>query len=153
MNRSRAVLLTLLAAFVFVLAPTVPTQIAPATPQVPLAPNKIPQFAQPLPLLDPNGIPVVLSATPQINMCEYEQTILPPGTPLKTNSNGKTWARGYQAGAGCASNPALLPGSYIGPVIVAFRGTPTAVTYKNTLNNTATTNVQAYQQNTDQTLQ
>ncbi len=147
MNRNRTVLLGLLAAFVLVLPPAASPQIAPAPLPAALSPNKIPQFAQPLPVLGPGGIPVVLSTTPQINMCEYQQTILPPGTPLAAGANGKTWVWGYQVGD-CAQNP----GSYIGPVIVATRGTPTEVTYKNNLTNAQSTNIVAYKQATDQTL-
>ena len=143
MNRTRAGLLAL-AAFGLVLPPPAPAQIAPAPLPAALSPLRIPQFVQALPTLGNLGIPVVTSTAPVIHMCEYQQSILPPGSWLGV---GKTWVWGYKAGS-CAQNV----GSYIGPVIVATRGVPTQVTFQNNLGDTSTTKVLAYKQGTDQTL-
>jgi hypothetical protein len=153
------VLLALLAVFMFVLVVPPPTsaQIANVPLPAALSANKIPQFAQALPTPANGGIPVELSTSPTISMCEYQQTVLPPGTPVIGAVAGqapKTWVWGYQRG-NCGQNP--LPGSYIGPVIVATRGVPTQVTFQNNLGTTTpglptSTKVLAYQQGTDQTL-
>ena len=126
--------------------------------QVPLDPLTIPQFAQPLPLLG-TDIPVVSGKeSVDLSMCEFEMGVLPPGTPLAPQANGqaatgKTWVWGYlpSASGGCPA----LPGrnSYLGPVIVAERGTPTSVTYRNRLGHTSNSKVLAYVGSTDQTLQ
>ena len=121
---------------------------------MPLSPNKIPQFVQPLPCL--GNIPVVGGAAVELSICEFQQTILPPGTPVVGAVAGvapATWVWGYQVGATC--NPAPAPGgSYLGPVIVAKKGTPTQVTYNcNMLGDSQTTHIaEPTSQSTDQTL-
>jgi spore coat protein A, manganese oxidase len=167
MNRNRAVLFAVLAAFVLVLAPAA-WAIKPLPPtQVPLSPNSIPQFVQPLPVLG-TGIPVVDGMQPvELSICEFLTNILPVGTPVVgavPTGAPATWVWGYQIGSTCAPNfdnttgsPLVQTRSYLGPVIVASRGTPTQVTYSNRLGTTQpgnlnTTNVLAYQQGTDQTL-
>jgi FtsP/CotA-like multicopper oxidase with cupredoxin domain len=110
--------------------------MAAVTPQIPLAGKAIPQFVDPLPSLD-----AIVAGTVQIElrMTEFQAQVLPTGMP-------PTWVWGY-----------LQPGqtgraSYLGPVIVATRGTPTEMKFVNNLGITATTKVDAYKYSTDQTL-
>jgi len=110
--------------------------IAAQSPQVPLNPKLIPQFVDPLP-----GLDAIVAGAGQIElqMTEFQAQVLPTGMP-------KTWVWGY-----------LQPGqatrdSYLGPVIVATRGTPTEMKFVNNLGSAATTNVLAYKYSTDQTL-
>ncbi len=115
---------------------TLNTAQAVQSPQIPMAGSAIPQFVDPLPNLD-----VIAAGASQIElqMTEFQAQVLPTGMP-------KTWVWGY-----------LKPGqtsrdSYIGPVIVATRGTPTELKFVNNLGSTATTKVDAYRYSTDQTL-
>ena len=109
---------------------------AAQSPQVPLAAKAIPKFVDPLPALD-----AIVAGTSQIElqMTEFQTQVLPTGMP-------KTTVWGY-----------LQPGqtgrsSYLGPVIVATRGTPTEIKFVNNLGSAADTNVLAYKYGTDQTL-
>jgi len=114
----------------------VATAWAAQSPQIPLPGSAIPQFVDPLPNLD-----AIVAGTGQIElqMTEFQTQVLPTGMP-------QTWVWGY-----------LQPGqtsrtSYLGPVIVATRGTPTEIKFVNNLGNSSTTNVLAYKYGTDQTL-
>jgi len=147
MNRNRAVLLAVLAAFVFVLAPAASAQVVA---QVPLSPTKIPQFAQALDTLANGGVPLATGAAIDLSICEFQTTILPPGTIKKGLPAPATWVWGYQVGNTCT--PGLLPRSYLGPVVIAERGLPTTMTFSNQLPNTNLANVKAYTTSTDQTL-
>jgi FtsP/CotA-like multicopper oxidase with cupredoxin domain len=157
--------LVLLAAVL--LLPLIAIAPAFAQVQVPLNPLNIPQFAQPLPLLAPLGappapgtafvpyIPFTLGGTVGVNqavdikLCEFQTAILPPNT-IQKGKTPLTWVWGYQIGTG-ACTP--LPGhSYLGPVVLAKRGTPTQMTFRNKLPDAAAANVQAYKLSTDQTL-
>ena len=113
-----------------------PTAEAAQSPQIPLPGNAIAKFVDPLPSLD-----AIVAGTGQIElqMTEFQAQVLPTGMP-------PTWVWGY-----------LQPGqasraSYLGPVIVATRGTPTEMKFVNNLGSAATTNVLAYKYGTDQTL-
>ena len=109
---------------------------AAQSPQIPLAGTAIPQFVDALPTLD-----AITAGTGQIalTMTEFQAQILPTGMP-------KSWVWGYlQAGQTGRV-------SYLGPVIVATRGTPTEIRFVNNLGSAATTNVLAYKYGTDQTL-
>jgi FtsP/CotA-like multicopper oxidase with cupredoxin domain len=77
-------------------------------------------------------------------MCEFRTQVLPPPFP-------PTWTWGYIIGTSC---PAVnqVQDTYIGPVLVNFRGTPTTIRYTNSLPLVSTTNVLAYKYSTDQTL-
>jgi spore coat protein A len=117
--------------------------------QIPLPGSAIPQFIDPLP-----GLDAIIAGTGQIElqMKEFQAPVLPTGFILP---NGQpyagTWVWGY-----------LQPGqtsrvSFIGPVIVAERGTPTQVKWVNNLGDadpygTGGSQVLAYTQSTDQTL-
>jgi FtsP/CotA-like multicopper oxidase with cupredoxin domain len=137
----------------------------PSTAQVvqtPLDPAGIPKFVNKLPMLEltpkqngkwRGGIPVLDGTQPaNLSICEFTTQILPAGTidtltglpvPVQTS----VW--GYQIGDTCRPKP---DHSYIGPVVVAERGTPTQITFINQLGNTWDSNVLAYTQNTDQTM-
>lgn len=84
-------------------------------------------------------------------MTEFQSKVLPSTIKLPGGVRySGTWVWGYlepkQVG-----KPASIP-SYIGPVIVATRGTPTDMKFINNLGNSATTKVLAYKNSTDQTL-
>jgi spore coat protein A, manganese oxidase len=135
------------------LATSAPSQVR----QVPLDPLRIPQFVEPLPQLGPNGLPVATGAINKktgnqeltLSMCEFQANVLPTGT-FQPGVAPSTWVWGYVQGATCPKS--LVPHAYIGPVVVAHRGTPTQVTYLNQLGSTATSKVLAYTQSTDLTL-
>jgi len=111
--------------------------------QIPIDPTTIPKFVNELPLLGPTGLPVADGTVPSmLSICEFQTQVLPP--PF-----GKTWVWGYQIGDTCNPDPGH---SFIGPVVVAQRGTPTNLTFINQLGNTWNSNVLAYTQNTDQTM-
>jgi spore coat protein A, manganese oxidase len=124
------------------------------TPQLPIAGTALPQFVEPLPALRtlPGNGPITL------RMCEFKANVLPAGAvPGYTG----TWVWGYLPGAAGTSCAALIAqyatangalDTYIGPVIVNQRGTPTPITFVNDLGSAATTQVLAYKYSTDQTL-
>jgi FtsP/CotA-like multicopper oxidase with cupredoxin domain len=121
-----------------------------AETQKPLPGRSIPQFAQPLPLLSAAGgtMATLSGNTPlTIRMCEFDANVLPPGA-ITPNVETTTRVWGYVAG----NCPTTAQDTYIGPVIVNVRGTPTPITFINDLGNTATTGVLAYKNSTDQTL-
>ncbi|BDG02487.1 multicopper oxidase family protein [Anaeromyxobacter oryzae] len=125
--------------------------------------GNIPQFAQPLPVLDvwkakqPAAtygsypvIPTVDGTAPvTLTMCEFQSNVLPPLAAGAAGTPTSVW--GYVSGSACPGKTAVRD-TYIGPVIVASRGTPTAVTYVNALGSTSDTGVNAYRFSTDQTL-
>jgi FtsP/CotA-like multicopper oxidase with cupredoxin domain len=146
-------MLGLPAALVFTLAPAAWAAKAPAPVQVPLSATKIPQFAQPLDTLTNGGVPLAQGIAIDLSICEFQTNILPPGTPVVGAVAGvapATWVWGYQVAAGCTGG--LLPRSYLGPVVIADRGTPTQMTIWNRLPNADAANVSAYRTSTDQTL-
>jgi len=160
MNRKRAVLPALLAVLVFTLAPAAWAVKAPAPVQVPLSPNKIPQFAQPLDTLG-KGVPLAGGTAIDLGICEFKTNILPIGTPVVGALPGvapETWVWGYQPltpsgnPADVTCNPGLQTRSYLGPVVIADRGTPTQMTIWNRLPNANVANVKAYATSTDPTL-
>ena len=141
---------------VFVMSAAAFAAKAPPPVQTPLSPTKIPQFVQPLDTLA-NGLPVALGSNITVNICEAQSQILPAGTPVVGALPGVaplTWTWGYQvdpAGGATVCNP--NPGySYLGPVAVAVRHTPTQLTIVNKLPDIAAANVKAYTTSTDQTL-
>jgi FtsP/CotA-like multicopper oxidase with cupredoxin domain len=134
------------------------------TPQVPLPAKSIPQFVDPLPLLnlDPatfgaTGLRTLVvnqqaPVTPlQLSMCEFKSRILPSTfvPPVGSTYAGFTWTWGYIPDAAC---PTAAQDSYLGPVLVSTRGTPTTIRYTNALPTVAATQVLAYKYGTDQTL-
>ncbi|HEY9207047.1 MAG TPA: multicopper oxidase domain-containing protein [Candidatus Methanoperedens sp.] len=105
--------------------------------QTQLPGNKIPQFVDPLPLLNVAGGPMetVIAGSGEItlNMLEFKAQVMPSTfVPADTiNFDGSTWVFGYRVGPTVA--PTTAAGTYIGPVIVATRGQPTQVRYTNNL--------------------
>jgi spore coat protein A len=161
---------------------TAGTALGAQSPQVPLPGKSIPQFAQPLPVLNLSGVlgaqaggnlVTALGNKPlAIKMCEFQSAILPPGTPVAATvapPAGKpplTWTWGYLIDPNplgttpCADLVALYTNtvtgvidSYLGPVLVNARnGGSTDITWVNDLKTGATTNVLAWKYSTDQTL-
>ena len=117
---------------------------AAQSPQIPLPGSAIPQFVDPVPnLLDADHLVVDGGAQIEFEMREHLVNMLPAGT-----------VPGYQ---GTYAWSYLKPGqasraSYIGPVVVAFRGQPTEMKFVNLLGHSQGTNVLAYKYGTDQTL-
>ncbi len=112
------------------------SRVLAAQTQIPLAGSSIPQFVDPLPSVD-----VIQAGASQIElrMTEFRTQVLPSGFP-------PTWVWGYLQ-PGQTARP-----SYLGPVIVATRGTPTEIKWVNVLGNTADSKVLAWTTSTDQTL-
>ncbi|HEU5163303.1 MAG TPA: multicopper oxidase [Thermoanaerobaculia bacterium] len=119
------------------------------SPQRALAGSSIPAFAQQLPTLttQPGGTITTIAGNQPLTlrMCEFRANMLPPGT-IPGYAGTKVW--GYIAG----DCPTTTLETYIGPVIVNRRGSPTTITYVNELGSAATTEVLAYRYSTDQTL-
>jgi spore coat protein A len=125
----------------------------PNAPQTPLPGSAIKQFVDPLPLLSVAGGPVetVFAGTDEISVMirEFRAGVMPSGfVPENGLPYAGTWVWGYRLGI-MPTDPA---GSYIGPVIIASRGTPTAVRFVNNLGDTANSQVRAFVDSTDQTI-
>jgi spore coat protein A len=122
---------------------------AMAAQGTPLAGSAIPQFVDPLPLLSLAGGPMetIVAGADEITltMKEFQSNVM-PSTFIPANGlpYTGTWVWGYRAGV-TSDNPA---GTYIGPVLVATRGTPTQIRF---VNNLAPDNI-AWRDWTDQTL-
>jgi len=138
---------------------------ATQSPQIPIAGSTIPQFAQPLPMLDiggaaGGGIFTTLGNRPlTVRMCEFKAKVLPNGAVA--NYKG-TWVWGYlvdpSGNSTCASLVDQYSGgsgvldTFTGPVLVNERGSSTDINFVNDLGSTGTTNVLAYKYSTDQSL-
>ena len=115
------------------------TQGALAAQGIPFPGNKIPQFVDPLPLLNlttgtTTGIETHIDDGSEItvNMLELQANMLPSTfVPANGQPYTGTWVFGYRVGPTAA--PATAVDSYIGPVIVATRNQPTQVRYVNNL--------------------
>lgn len=99
--------------------------------------SKIQQFVQPLPLLDAAGgtIQTIIDNGSEIpiRMVELRAKILPPSfKPANGLPYAGTAVFGYRASAAPVA-PLTLVDSYVNPVIVASRGTPTTIRYINNL--------------------
>ncbi|HWR72400.1 MAG TPA: hypothetical protein VN604_04475, partial [Nitrospirota bacterium] len=112
-------------------------QSALAVQGIPLPGNKIPQFVNPLPLLNaaPGGTMETVIAGPgeiTLNMLEFKANMM-PSTFLPANGlpYTGTWVFGYRVGPTVA--PTAAVDTYIGPVIVATRNVPTQIRYVNNL--------------------
>lgn len=122
---------------------------AAQTPQIPLAAKNIPQFVDPLPMLGaPGGIALATGTQLEITMEQFQSYILPTGT-LGRGVKTPTWVFGYKFKG--AAYP-TIPETYLGPAILATRGTPTEIKFINNLPTGANTNVLAWKYSTDQTL-
>jgi FtsP/CotA-like multicopper oxidase with cupredoxin domain len=155
---------------VVVLAGALPVQ-AVQSPQVPFPSGRIPQFADPLPVLSVAGGPIqtVFGNTPQtVRMCEFKSKVLPSTfvPPAGSTYAGYTWVWGYLPDPTGSSSCADLIASYgdangvldtyTGPVVLNYRADAThgstQMTFINDLGDADTTNVLAYKYSTDQTL-
>jgi FtsP/CotA-like multicopper oxidase with cupredoxin domain len=113
--------------------------VAPAQTQLPG--NKIPQFVDPLPVLDLNaqstvGISTVVPGSSELvlNMQTFKANIMPSTgwAPANGLPYTGTWTFGYLVDTPTGSVQPLYE-TPVGPVIVAVRGTPTQIRYVNNL--------------------
>lgn len=120
--------------------------------QTPLTGSAIPQWVDPLPLLSVAGGPIetIVAGADEVGlqMREFQARVMPSTFVPVAGVYAGTWVWGYRAGL-LPTNPA---GTYIGPLIVATRNAPTQIRYTNDLGDTASTNVVAWVDATDQTL-
>ncbi len=141
----------------------VPSSAAAApSPQVPLPASSIPQFVEPLPLLnlDPEAFgrglaTIIANGTSfedplQLSMCELKAKVLSSTLVLPNGTSyAGTWTWGYVPGGSC---PTASADTYLGPILVNVRGTPTTIKYTNQLPTVDQTKVLAYKYSTDQTV-
>jgi hypothetical protein len=105
---------------------------------IPLPGNKIPQFVDPLPLLDLSasgtaGIDTLIAGPAEIelHMRTFLANIMPSTfVPANGLPYTGTWTFGYINGPAVPAGTRATP---VGPVIVAFRGLPTQIRYVNNL--------------------
>lgn len=124
--------------------------------QVQLPGNKIPQFVDPLPVLDLNpnsttGISTVVAGTGELvlNMHTFRANMMPSNfVPATGQPYDGTWTFGYLLDSPTA--PAGLIETQVGPVIVATRNVPTQIRYVNNLE--ASNNTIRWRDWTDQSL-
>ncbi|XUW99733.1 MAG: multicopper oxidase domain-containing protein [Dehalogenimonas sp.] len=130
----------------------------PPAGQVQLPGNKIPQFVDPLPVLDigalngqsTTGISTIVAGTSEIrlNMKTFQAKIMPSTfVPAAGGAYTGTWTFGYLVDT---PNAAPLYETPVGPVIVATRNQPTQIRYINNLE--ASANTIHWRDWTDQTL-
>ena len=124
--------------------------VAFAQQGTPLPGSSIPQFIDPLPLLSLAGGPMetVTAATATVSMEEFRASVLPSGFVPATGTYTGTWVWGYRTGEK-STDPA---GTYIGPVVVASRETPTTIRWVNNLPTGNNGRLTAYWDATDQTM-
>jgi spore coat protein A len=133
---------------------TNPAWSQPTTQGTPLPGNKIPQFVDPLPVLDldsqsTTGMATLIAGPGEIkvNMLEFQANIMPSTfVPANGLPYAGTWVFGYRVDSTTA--PANAVDTYVGPVIVATRNQPTQIRYVNNL----TDNNIAWRLWTDQSL-
>jgi spore coat protein A len=134
-----------------------------AGPQVQLPGSAIPQFVDELPLLETHvpgsGMVLATGTNLTISMEEFKADVMPTGfVPVPTPANPApapytgTWVWGYQtAGLPTPTAPNGALKTYINPVVLAKRGTPTKITWVNNLPATSATET-AWATWTDRTL-
>jgi spore coat protein A len=122
--------------------------VPPPVPQTPLKAGSLPQFVDPLPTIADMGGPIVAGSDPiRLTMREFQTKILPTGfVPANGQPYVGTYVWGYLQDDQTTRN------SYLGPVIIGTRGTPTTMQYINDLGTVDSTNVLAYKNSVDQTL-
>ncbi|MBY0249685.1 MAG: multicopper oxidase domain-containing protein [Nitrospiraceae bacterium] len=128
---------------------TPPNAMAPT----PLPASQIPQFVDPLPLLAVAGgtIETITAPSATLSMCEFKATVMPSTFAPTSSTYSGTYVWGYRNGSTCPGSGTPLS-TYIGPVLVSTRGTPTEIQYINSLPNTAASRLSAWKTSTDQTL-
>lgn len=107
----------------------------------PLPGSKIPQFVDPLPLLDLTasgtaGIDTIIAGNAEIrlSMCTFKANIMPSTFVPATGTYAGTWTFGYVYNQDCSGGPLnTTRATPVGPVIVATRGNPTQIRYVNNL--------------------
>jgi spore coat protein A len=101
----------------------------------PLPGKKIPQFVDPLPVLNLAGgtMETKIAGTGEItlNMLEFKANMMPSTFVPATGTYTGTWVFGYRLGPTTA--PTTAVDTYVGPVIVATRYVPTQIRYVNNL--------------------
>jgi spore coat protein A len=99
----------------------------------PLPGSSIPQFIDPLPLLNVAGGPMetIIAGTGQITLTmeEFQASVMPSTFVPASGTYTGTWVWGYRHG----DEPTNPAGTYLGPVFVASRGTPTEIKFVNNL--------------------
>jgi spore coat protein A len=140
---------------------TVVAKKAPPPPlggvQIQLPGNKIPQFVDPLPVLDLNpssksGIPVVIPGSSELvlNMMTFRANMMPSTfVPATGIPYAGTWTFGYRIGGTGATFGDRVE-TPVGPVIIATRGNATKIRYVNNLE--ASDNTIRWRDWTDQSL-
>jgi len=116
-----------------------------AGPQIALPGSAIPQFVDELPLLETHvsgsGMVLTMGTDLTIRMKEFRADMMPTGfIPAAGGAYSGTWVWGYQTDnlpTPVAANGALK--TYLNPVVVALRGTPTKITWVNELPDTSLT--------------
>lgn len=117
------------------------TVLAQAGQQPQLPGTSIPQFVDPLPSLHITGATDIT-----LSMSEFQSPMLPTGFVGQNAPYTGTWVWGYRDQAG-------HPGtSYLGPVVLATRGVPTTMRFRNELPDTMMSNVAFWKAAVDQTL-
>ncbi|MCG2772393.1 MAG: multicopper oxidase domain-containing protein [Desulfobacterales bacterium] len=126
------------------------------TPQILLPGSSIPQFVDPMPTLTgtvgTNNMELLVGpsysaiAPTELFMKEFRVPVLPATTPT-TPAYAGTSVFGYRLDSTTANAD-----TYIGPVFVTSRGTPSAIKYINNLGSTRTTNLGVWKYSVDQTL-
>ena len=123
-------------------------QFTGPTPQVLMPGKSIPQFVDPLPTLTGIGGPTSPKmeldtpsssiATPtNLYMKEFQVPILPSTTPFAAGTTYTgTHVFGYRL-----NSATTAADTYIGPVFVTSRNTPSSINYINNLGSTRTTNL------------
>jgi FtsP/CotA-like multicopper oxidase with cupredoxin domain len=117
--------------------------------QVPLPGASIPKYVDPLPELGTTD--VTGGGLITVTVGEAQQPVLPASiyAALPAPYNAGTWVWQYSATNTVYNGPRQ---TYLGPVIVAKRGTPVTVKYENTLGDAGTSQVIAYRTSVDQTI-
>lgn len=115
--------------------------------------KKLTQFVDPLPLLSTAGgtmqTIVAGGAEIEIHMREFQSRMLPSNFVPDVGAYQGTWVWGYIVGPASPTTPL---DTYIGPVIVATRGQPTQIRWINNLGDSASSQLLAWVNATDQTL-
>ncbi|MGE5894575.1 MAG: copper oxidase, partial [bacterium] len=117
----------------------------------PLPGKMIPQFVDPLPVLDfegGTGLKTIIAVEDEeikLHMLEFQANMMPSTFVPAAGTYTGTWVWGYLESP---TAPITAQGTYLGPVIVATRNIPTQIRFVNSL---TATNI-AWRDWTDQTL-
>jgi hypothetical protein len=128
--RKKTLLLIMLSFFLLIGSPLFTTGATAQVVQTPLAGKRLPQFVDPLPLLDLTasgtvGIDTLIAGAAEIelHMREFKANVMPTGfVPANGLPYAGTSVFGYINGPAA---PTGIRATYTGPVIVATRNVPT----------------------------